>query len=293
MGRTAEEPPRDPARVYNAPVHGLSDAAAGAGAEAEMKVVLFCGGLGTRIRDYSENVPKPLVPIGARPILVNLMQYYAHHGHREFILCLGYRGDAIKEYFLDYNECLSNDFVLSKGGREIELLHRDIDDWIITFVDTGLHANIGERLLAVEKHLEGESAFLANYSDGLTDLPLNRYVEDALASDCVASLLAVPAPHAFHIVDADASGRVQRLQHVGESVVRINGGFFVFRREIFDYIQPGEELVHEPFRRLIAKGKLRAHPYDGFWASMDTFKDKQRFEDLLARGQAPWQVWKR
>jgi len=257
-----------------------------------MKVVLFCGGLGTRIRDYSENVPKPLVPIGPRPILVNLMRYYAHFGHREFILCLGYRAEAIKEYFLDYNECLSNDFVLSKGGREIQLLNRDIDDWIITFVDTGLHSNIGERLRAVKKHLEGESVFLANYSDGLTDLPLNRYIEESLATDCVASLVAVPAPHAFHIVEADSQGTVQKLQHVGESVVRINGGFFVFQREIFDYIQPGEELVAEPFRRLIARGKLRAHPYDGFWASMDTFKDKQRFEDLLARGQAPWQVWK-
>ncbi|MEN8160034.1 MAG: sugar phosphate nucleotidyltransferase [Myxococcota bacterium] len=257
-----------------------------------MKVVLFCGGLGTRIRDYSENVPKPLVPIGSRPILLNLMRYYAHHGHREFILCLGYRGEAIKEYFLEYNECLSNDFVLSKGGREIQLLERDIDDWVIHFVDTGLHANIGERLLAVQPHLAGEEAFLANYADGLTDLPLNRYVAESLESDAVASLLAVPAPHAFHIVEADAEGAVQRLQHVGESVVRINGGFFVFRREVFDYIQPGEELVAEPFRRLIAHGKLRAQPYDGFWASMDTFKDKQRFEDLLAQGEAPWQVWK-
>jgi glucose-1-phosphate cytidylyltransferase len=256
-----------------------------------MKVVLFCGGLGTRIRDYAENVPKPLVPIGSRPILLNLMRYYAHHGHREFILCLGYRGEAIKEYFLEYNECLSNDFVLSKGG-EIQLLERDIDDWVIHFVDTGLHANIGERLLAVEPHLAGEEAFLANYADGLTDLPLNRYVAASLESDAVASMLAVPAPHAFHIVEADEGGAVQRLQHVGESVVRINGGFFVFRREIFDYIHPGEELVAEPFRRLIARGKLRAHPYDGFWASMDTFKDKQRFEDLLAQGEAPWQVWK-
>jgi glucose-1-phosphate cytidylyltransferase len=261
-------------------------------AEAEMKVVLFCGGMGTRIRDYSEKVPKPLVPIGSRPILLNLMRYYAHYGHREFILCLGYRGEAIKEYFLDYNECLSNDFVLSKGGREIQLLRRDIDDWIVTFVDTGLHANIGERLLAVEPHLAGESAFLANYSDGLTDLPLGRYVKESLDSGAIASMIAVPAPHAFHIVQSDEDGTVQRLEHVGESLVRINGGFFVFRHEIFDFIEPGEELVAEPFRRLIAEGRLRAQPYDGFWASMDTFKDKQRFEDLLARGSAPWQVWK-
>jgi glucose-1-phosphate cytidylyltransferase len=257
-----------------------------------MKVVLFCGGLGTRIRDYSENVPKPLVPIGSRPILLNLMRYYAHYGHKDFVLCLGYRADAIKQYFLEYNEALSNDFVLTKGGREVELLQRDIDDWTITFVDTGLHSNIGERLLAVQKHLAGEEVFLANYSDGLSDLHLPGYVDTFLRSDCVAQLLSVPAPHAFHIVESDSNALVRGLVHVGESSVRINGGFFVFRREIFDYIRPGEELVLEPFRRLIEKSKLRAHPYDGFWASMDTFKDKQRFEDLLARGQAPWQVWK-
>ena len=254
-----------------------------------MKVVLFCGGLGTRIRDYSENIPKPLVPIGSRPILLNLMRYYAHFGHKDFVLCLGYRADAIKQYFLEYNEAMSNDFVLTKGGREVELLQRDIDDWTITFVDTGLHSNIGERLVAVQKHVAGEEVFLANYSDGLSDLHLPGYIDTFLRTDCVAQLLSVPAPHAFHIVEADANAVVRGLVHVGESHVRINGGFFVFRREIFDYIRPGEELVIEPFRRLIEKSKLR---YDGFWASMDTFKDKQRFEDLLARGQAPWQVWK-
>jgi glucose-1-phosphate cytidylyltransferase len=257
-----------------------------------MKVVLFCGGLGTRIRDYSENLPKPLIPIGSRPILLNLMRYYAHFGHKDFVLCLGYRADAIKQFFLEYNECYSNDFVLTKGGREVELLQRDIDDWTITFVDTGLHSNIGERLLAVKQHVGNEDAFLANYSDGLSDLPLNPYIESFLATDCVASLVSVPAPHAFHLVESAPDGRVERLVHVGDSSVRINGGFFVFRRQIFDYVRPGEELVIEPFRRLIEKSLLRAYPYNGFWASMDTFKDKQRFEDLLSRGQAPWQVWK-
>ena len=257
-----------------------------------MKVVLFCGGLGTRIRDYSENIPKPLIPIGSRPILVNLMRYYAHFGHKDFVLCLGYRAEAIKQYFLEYNEAMSNDFVLTKGGREVELLQRDIDDWTITFVDTGLNSNIGERLLAVKKHVQDEEMFLANYSDGLSDLPLPRYIESFVHSDCTAQLLSVPAPHAFHIVESDDDQLARRLVYVGESKVRINGGFFVFRREIFDFIRPGEELVIEPFQRLIEKSKLRAHAYDGFWASMDTFKDKQRFEDMLVRGQTPWQVWK-
>src|SRR5215210_4763777 len=137
-----------------------------------MKVVLFCGGLGLRLRDYSDSIPKPMVNIGYRPILWHVMKYYAHFGHKDFILCLGYKADAIKNYFLTYDECISNNFVLSNGGKNLRLLHSDIQDWNITFVDTGLTANIGQRLKAVEPYLEQETMFLANYSDGLTDLPL-------------------------------------------------------------------------------------------------------------------------
>src|SRR6516164_4239344 len=133
-----------------------------------MKVVLFCGGLGTRMREYSETVPKPMVQIGPRPIIWHVMKYYAHYGHRDFILCLGYKGNSIKDYFLHYDEAVSNDFVWSHGGRKIEYLNRDIDDWRITFVETGIHSTIGERLKAVESHLAGEEVFLANYSDGLS-----------------------------------------------------------------------------------------------------------------------------
>ena len=135
-----------------------------------MKVVLFCGGQGTRLRDYSENVPKPMVPIGYRPILWHVMKYYAHFGHKDFILCLGYRADVIKDYFLNFNECVSNDFVLSAGGAKLELLNRDIQDWTITFAETGPTSNIGQRLKAVEKYVKDEPMFLANYSDGLTDM---------------------------------------------------------------------------------------------------------------------------
>ncbi|MGC1492550.1 MAG: sugar phosphate nucleotidyltransferase, partial [Candidatus Acidiferrum sp.] len=142
-----------------------------------MKVVLFCGGLGMRLREYAENTPKPMVPIGYRPILWHVMKYYAHYGHRDFILCLGYRADAIKHYFLNYDECLSNDFTLSLGGKHLELFHSDIHDWNITFADTGVNANIGMRLKSVEKYLEGEEMFLANYSDGLIDLPLPNFIE--------------------------------------------------------------------------------------------------------------------
>src|SRR6201998_4508801 len=142
-----------------------------------MKVVLFCGGLGMRIREYPEPVPKPMITIGYRPILWHVMKYYAHYGHNDFILCLGYKGDVIKEYFLNYDECLSNDFVLSTGARRIDLLRKDIADWRITFVDTGMTSNIGERLKAVEPFLRGETMFLANYSDGLTDFPLPLLID--------------------------------------------------------------------------------------------------------------------
>ena len=140
-----------------------------------MKVVLFCGGMGMRIRD-AEDIPKPMVHIGYRPILWHVMKYYAHYGHRDFILCLGHRADAVKNYFLNYNECASNDFVIS-GGKNVELLNSDIHDWRITFADTGIHSNIGQRLKAVEKYLDGEEEFLANYSDGLTDLPLPQQIQ--------------------------------------------------------------------------------------------------------------------
>ena len=160
-----------------------------------MKVVLFCGGLGTRLREHSDTMPKPLVPIGSRPILWHLMRYYAHFGHKDFILCLGYRGDMIREFFLNYNECLSNDFVLSGGGKSIELLSRDMDDWRITFVDTGLHSNIGQRLRKVRRFLEGEKDFLANYADGLSNLDLNEHLTSFRQRNVAASFVAVQTSH--------------------------------------------------------------------------------------------------
>lgn len=257
-----------------------------------MKVVLFCGGLGMRLREYSENVPKPMVPIGYRPILWHLMKYYASYGHKEFILALGYRADTIKDYFLNYNECLSNDFVLNGQGKP-ELLNRDIDDWKITFVDTGTHSNIGQRLRAVRKHLDGEEMFLANYSDGLTDLNLNNLVDYHKSGGQVATFLCVSPGQSFHAVTLENDGHVSDIHDLSQSGVNINGGFFVFRKSIFDYMRDGEELVHAPFKRLIEIRQLVAYPYKGFWASMDTFKDKQKLDDLHAKGDAPWEIWVR
>jgi glucose-1-phosphate cytidylyltransferase len=257
-----------------------------------MKVVLFCGGLGTRMREHSETIPKPLVAIGNRPIIWHLMRYYAHYGHKDFILCLGYRGDMIREYFLDYREELTNDFVMSEGGRKIDLISRDIQDWRITFVDTGMHSNLGERLLRVKPYLEGEQMFLANYSDGLTDLPLDRYVEAFEAKSAVASFAAVRCPQSFHAVRADASGMVEEIAPVAKSGLTINGGFFCLRQEIFDYMRPGEELVEAPFQRLVQQRKLWSYPYEGFWAAVDTFKDKILLDRMVARSEAPpWAAW--
>jgi glucose-1-phosphate cytidylyltransferase len=256
-----------------------------------MKVVLFCGGLGTRLRDYSESIPKPLVNIGYRPILWHVMKYYAHHGHKDFILCLGYKADKIKEYFLNYNEHVSNDFVLTQGGKNIELLRSDIHDWRITFVDTGLKSNIGKRLKLVEKYLDGDEYFLANYSDGLTDLPLNSMIEDFKKTNSIGSFLCAPPSQTFHVVTMNDQGLVESIRYVRDAGIRVNAGYFVFRRELFDHINMGEELVEQPFQRLIAKGLLRGYRYDRFWA-MDTFKEQQELSDLYNEGRAPWELWR-
>lgn len=258
-----------------------------------MKVVLFCGGQGMRIRD-AEDIPKPMVHIGYRPILWHVMKYYAHFGHKEFILCLGYRGDAIKNYFLNYNECASNDFVLSAGGKRLELIHSDIQDWQITFADTGINSNIGQRLKAVEKYLEGEKEFLANYSDGLTDLPLPQQLDHFHRADRTASFLCVRPNLSYHLVSLQEGNDslVSGLHSMNSGSMRINGGFFIFKNQIFDYIREKEELVDGPFQRLIEEKQLIGYPYDGFWASMDTFKDKQQLEGLCMSGIGPWEMWK-
>jgi glucose-1-phosphate cytidylyltransferase len=256
-----------------------------------MKVVLFCGGSGMRLRGYVDDVPKPMVRIGNRPILWHLMKYYAYYGHKDFILCLGYKGDVIKDYFLHYDEAVSNDFIWSRGGRRIEYANRDIDDWTITFVDTGAHANIGQRFMAVRPYLDGEDMLLANYADGLSDLDLPVMIDEFRASRAVGSLLLVQPTASFDIVELASDGHVEQVSPLSQTNIWINGGFFVFRKEIFDYIMPGDELVHEPFRRLIERGTLLAHRPGCFWQCMDTFKDKQRLEELNQQ-DAPWKVWK-
>lgn len=257
-----------------------------------MKVVLFCGGLGTRLREHSDTIPKPLVSVGYRPIIWHLMKYYAHYGHTDFVLCLGYRGDLIREYFLSYREAMSNDFTMSEGGRRIELHGSDIDKWRITFADTGLNSNIGMRLLRARRYLEGEEMFLANYADGLSDLPLDRMIHDFRQRQAVAGMAAVRSLQSFHTVRADESGLVQGVGAMRSDELLINGGYFILRREIFDHIREGEELVEQPFNRLIEQRKLHAYRHLGFWQAMDTVKDKFALDQMEVRGECPWMVWK-
>jgi glucose-1-phosphate cytidylyltransferase len=255
-----------------------------------VKVVIFCGGLGVRMGEATQSIPKPMIRIGNRPILWEIMRYYAAWGHSEFVLCLGYKGDVIREYFLNYNEALFNDFVLEGhgAGARVELLQRDIGNWRITFVDTGMQSTIGERLKAVEGYLNDDDEFFATYGDGLTDAPLDEMVDAFRSSGRLVQFLSVRPEVNQHRVITDDHGVVTSVVAMNDSDVRINGGFFVCRRDLLDWIEPGDELVEETFARLIPRGEVVAFPYEGFFGPMDTIKDRQRLEALHESGRAPW-----
>ncbi|WP_205710949.1 sugar phosphate nucleotidyltransferase [Isoptericola sp. BMS4] len=261
-----------------------------------MKVVLFCGGLGMRMRSGPDSLPKPMMPIGSRPVLWHIMKYYAHFGHTEFVLALGYGATAVKDYFLDYRETHSNDFVLSEGGARVELLSSDISDWRITFVDTGADTAIGERLRRVRPYLDGDDVFLANYGDVLTDAPLDRIVDDFVATSAVTgdvgTLLAVDPQDSFHVVKIDPAGHLTGIEPVADMEMRINGGYFVLRQGIFDYLDAGDDLVMDGCVRAAHDGRFRAVRYDGFWAPMDTLKERSALEELYRTGRCPWAVWR-
>ena len=233
-----------------------------------MKVVLFCGGAGTRLREASQRLPKPLTPVGNQPLLWHLMRYYEHFGHNEFILCAGYGAEHIKDFL------------------------RDSPNRRVSLVDTGEQASIGERLRSIAGLVDGDEMFLANYSDGLTDLALPEYIDEFSTTDAVGSFLAVHPSQSFHSVVVDDDGTVTAFRSAHDSDLWINGGFFVFRKEIFDYVYEGEDLVDAPFQRLIAERRLLGQKYDGFWACLDTYKDKLNFDALNRQGLTPWMVWK-
>jgi len=245
-----------------------------------------------RMRADNESLPKPMMPIGSRPVLWHIMRYYAHFGHTDFVLCLGYGANAVKDYFLNYRETASNDFVMSKGGDHIEMLGSDISDWTISVIDTGMDTAIGERLRRVRPYLDDDEIFLANYGDVLTDAPMDAMVSRFAAGDDVAQLLAVRPQDSFHVVEIVDGTRVSGLTPVGDLSMRINGGYFVLRQGIFDYLEEGEDLVMDGCRRAAAAGRMSAIPYDGFWAPMDTLKERSALETMYKSGLSPWALWR-
>jgi glucose-1-phosphate cytidylyltransferase len=254
-----------------------------------MKVVLFCGGLGTRIREYSESIPKPMVPIGSQPILWHVMQYYSHYGHRDFVLALGYKAGVIKDYFLNYKQTVAADCVtVSKFGSKVEIQGEQPPDWRVTLIDTGIWRNIGGRLLAVKHLVEHEDIFLANYSDGLSDVNLPEMIERFRKSGMIGCFIAVHPQFSFHLAEFDGENTIKRFRSSQQADIWINGGYFIFRSDIYDYMREGEELVLEPFTRLMEKGLLMAYKYEGFWRAMDTLRDRQVLEEMVERGEMPW-----
>jgi glucose-1-phosphate cytidylyltransferase len=257
-----------------------------------VKVVLFCGGLGMRMREGPTSAPKPMNMIGDRPLLWHVMRYYAHFGHNDFILCLGYGASAVKDYFINYDETQSNDFTLVAGGRNIEMHSTDITDWNVSFIDTGLHSTIGERLMRVRALVENDEMFLANYADTLTDAPLDQLVDRFRRSpEAVVSMLAVPPVSTHHVVEIADDGEVTGVRPVTDLMQWENGGYFVMRRAIFDVLREGEDMVPDAFYRLISARRLLAQRHNGFWRAADTFKDRAELEDMYHRGQCPWMLW--
>ena len=224
-------------------------------------------------------------------MLWHVMHYYSQFGHRDFVLCLGYKANAVKEFFLNWRQQTYSDCVISDAGRKVEFLGDRLPDWRVTLVDTGLWRNIGQRLCAVREHVKNEEMFLANYSDGLSDAPLPQMIELLEKSGKTGCFLAVRPPLTFHLVEFDGNGEVQRMRASADSDIWINAGYFVFRNKVFDYINEGEELVVEPFERMIAEGELIAYRHDGFFRAMDTLRDKQLLDELWDSGRAPWKSW--
>jgi glucose-1-phosphate cytidylyltransferase len=257
-----------------------------------MKVVLFCGGLGLRMREFSEAIPKPLVPLGANPILWHVMRYYAHYGHKDFILCLGHKSELIRGFVDGLRGSISHDFVSATAGLHFEFPADPVEDWTITCVDTGADTSVGQRLRAVRDLLMNEEMFLANYVDGLTDLPLPTLTERFRSSGKTACFVAVRPQATFHLVSTTEDGAVTAVDHVRSGHYRINGGYFAMRPAIFNVLKEGEDLVDMPFHRLIKTQQLMAYRHDGFWACMDTFRERQVLEDLHSTGHAPWMVWR-
>ena len=256
-----------------------------------MKVVLFCGGYGMRMRDGVNDVPKPMALVGDQPLLWNVMRFYAHYGHREFILALGYGAHHITDFFANYDPTQHNDFRMRPGAGPSVAEVDDVPNWDISFVHTGIETPIGERLRRVRARLGDDEIFMANYADVLTDVDLHEMEAQFRARDAAASLLAVRPEQAFHMVDTDERSMLTGIRSVSELNVRENGGYFILTPEIFDHLGEGEELVTHAIPRLARTGRVYAHRHDGFWMPADTVKERSVMDSMARNGTRPWAIW--
>ncbi len=260
-----------------------------------MKLAILCGGYGTRIRDVADNIPKPMIPIGDKPILWHIMKYYAEYGVKQFVLCLGYKGDVIKDFFLNY-EANTNDFTITLGrDKRIEYHNEHPEsDWQVTLAETGLNAMTGARVKRVQKYLAGEEDFMLTYGDGVGDVDIPRLIEYHRSHGRILTVTGVRPPGRFGELMNDPSGKVVEFNEKPQaSGGRISGGFFVCRREIFDYLDDDEGLIFErrPMRDLVRDGQMMVYEHDGFWQPMDTNREYVLLNELYERGDAPWVKW--
>ena len=256
-----------------------------------IQTVVLCGGKGTRLREYTEAIPKVLVEVGARPILWHIIKGYAEHGCGEFILALGYLGDRIKEYFIEQEGWRGRDVRLRLGsGEPPELLKNGGHGWSITLVDTGLETNTGGRIKRLRRHLR-DGVFFATYGDGVSDLDLRRLLEFHRSHGRIATVTVVRPRLNFGLLEVSADDRVTSFREKPQLDGWINGGFFVFDQRVFDYLEDDSVLEREPMERLAADGQLMAYRHEGFWACMDTYKDQADLNAAWASGQAPWRTW--
>lgn len=260
-----------------------------------MKTVILCGGYGTRIRDIAENIPKPMIPIGGVPILWHIMKYYAKWGHKEFILCLGYKAEVIKDFFLNY-EAQTRDFTLTLGSQKSIKYHsaHDESDWRVTLVNTGLNAMTGARLRKVRSYVTDAENFMLTYGDGLSDVNLDALIKFHKDAGKILTVTGVRPPGRFGELMGDGNGLVTEFNEKPQaSAGLISGGFFVCRKEILDYLDDREDLMFEqdPIQRLVADRQMMVYKHPGFWQPMDTYRDYNYLNDLVKEGAAPWQIW--
>ncbi len=255
------------------------------------KVVILCGGLGTRLREETEFRPKPMVEVGGRPILWHIMKAYAHHGFQDFVLCLGYRGQMIKDYFLNY-EAMSNDFTICLGERYQIRYHgrHGEQGFSVTLADTGQESMTGGRIRRIQKYIS-DDIFLLTYGDGVSDVDIRGVVDFHKNHGKIATVTTVPPVSRFGIVELE-DGRVRRFIEKPKSEGWMSAGYFVLDRRVFDYLD-GDDCIfeREPLERLAADGQLMAYRHPGFFYAMDTFREYQHLNELWSAGAAPWKVW--